>query len=67
MQPVPRTVSVVKDYAGLRTNTGPIGRAPAAGEATELVNLMPLKRGELACRPGYRVVRFDEESLPPNV
>lgn len=61
MQPTSRAVAAVKDYAGLVTNTGPAAADPAAGQADELVNLAPLRLGELAARPGYREVQFDEE------
>ncbi len=61
MRPLAKSVVVVKDYAGLVTNTGPVGESPAKGEAVELVNLVPLRPGELSVRPGYRVVQFDAE------
>lgn len=61
MQPASRAVSVVKDYAGLVTNRGAAATAAGSGEADELVNLSPLRQGELAVRPGYREVQFDTE------
>lgn len=61
MQPTSRAVAVVKDYAGLVTNTGSAAADPSSGQADELVNLAPLRQGELAVRPGYRVVQFDDE------
>lgn len=61
MQPTSRAVSVVKDYAGLVTNTGPAAAAPESGQADVLTNLVPLRQGEIAVRQGYREVRFDEE------
>lgn len=60
MKPSSRANALVTDYAGLRLNGGP--SAPAAdGAAAELVNLSPLRPGELAAREGYRPVVFDAE------
>lgn len=61
MSPDSRAVAVVKDYAGLVTNRGPAAGDPGAGEADTLVNLAPLRQGEVAVRAGFREVRFDEE------
>lgn len=61
MQPTSRAQVVVTDYQGLVTNDGPTSSDAAKGQASELTNLTPLRRGELAARPGYSVVQFDEE------
>lgn len=62
MQPTSRAVAVITDYTGLVTNTGPTTSDASKGEMAELTNLTPIRRGELAARPGYTVVQFDEES-----
>lgn len=60
MEPVSRETIHVQDYPGLATNTGPMaGTDP--GTATELVNLRVNVPGQLAIRPGLRVVEFDDE------
>jgi hypothetical protein len=60
-EPTSRAIAAVKDYAGLKTNLGPTASSAGAGEADDLVNLMVIRQGELTCRPGYKVVEFDDE------
>lgn len=60
-EPTSRAVAVVKDYAGLQTNSGPAAGDPAGGAADDQVNLMAVRPGELTARPGYRPVEFDTE------
>jgi hypothetical protein len=60
-EPISRAFAAVKDYAGLVLNAGPAAADPSAGESRELVNLTPLRPGELAARGGYRPVAFDDE------
>jgi hypothetical protein len=59
-EPAPRNNVVVADWPGLQTNTGAAG-GPSPGSAAVQVNLAANVPGELAARPGYRVVRFDGE------
>lgn len=60
--PSSRAVVQVKDYQGLVSNNGPTVSDPASGQADELVNLMPLRPGELAVRGGLRVLLFQDET-----
>ncbi|HUR52921.1 MAG TPA: hypothetical protein VMZ71_02235 [Gemmataceae bacterium] len=56
-----RAVVQVADYPGLATNAGPMaGDAP--GAAVEQTNLRSNVPGQIAARPGYRKIQFDEES-----
>lgn len=59
--PVSRANAVVRDFAGLVTNAGPVAVDPNQGAMAELVNLSPARQGELTTRPGLRPVSFDDE------
>lgn len=58
--PISRSTIQVQDWPGLNTNTGAMGGADP-GSASELVNLAVNVPGQLAVRPGYRKVSFDDE------
>ena len=60
-EPAPKAVVVVPDWPGLKTNAGPMG-GPEPGSAAVQVNLAANVPGELAARPGFRVVKFDGEA-----
>jgi hypothetical protein len=59
-EPNSRAVTVVQDWPGVETNVGTMGGA-APGSAVEQVNLAVNVPGQLAARPGYRKVQFDDE------
>lgn len=61
MEPAPKAVVIVPDWPGLMTNSGPMG-GPAPGSAEVQVNLSANVPGQLAARPGFRVVKFDGET-----
>lgn len=59
-EPAPKSVVVVSDWPGMKTNTGPMG-GDAPGAAAVQVNLAANVPGQLAARPGFQVVKFDGE------
>lgn len=60
-EPINRAVTQIVDWPGLETNSGPSSGGLPDGAAEEQVNLRVNVPGELAVRPGYRVVAFDTE------
>ena len=60
--PIEQSTVQIADWPGLVTNTGPMAGDSPPGAAVEQVNLRAYVGGELAARPGYRRVLFDEEA-----
>lgn len=60
-EPAPKAIVVVPDWPGLKTNAGPMG-GQEPGSAAVQVNLAANVPGEMAARPGFRVVKFDGET-----
>ena len=60
-EPQARNVVQVQEWPGLFTNTGPMSGDSPPGNAVVQTNLRVNVPGELAARPGFTKVLFDEE------
>ncbi len=56
-----KAATVIADYPGLLTNSGPSAAGAPAGTSSVQINCQNVRLGELTSRPGYKVVQFEGE------